>query len=638
MDLFLLAWRGFKETMRVVFVPEHIRSKMRAEFDSFKMTDEMTVESYHNRFMELAEYVSDLNFSDEILALRFEQGLTTTIKKRLAASQPSSMDDVYQRAGHAERIADMLQEERKVKGEKRKIETPSEGAGGSKKENSTQPKQFSVGGSSYGGGVSLGGAIKDVSSKFSHYQLVHNNDMHYNGRIWIFWNPVAITLTVLHRSAQHMHCSLLHIASQKHIEVTFVYAFNARHDRRELWTNLQSISSQMSVPWLCFGDFNVVLNMDERLGSTHVQLADIAEFSQCLDTCSLVDHPATGCHYTWNNKQGDGLSRWVKLDRILASPQWFASLHYTATFMNAGVSDHSPCLVNVDGMASPCRSTFKYLNCWALSPQFQDTVHMGWNSYYYGGHIVSLFQKLKRLKSGLRKLHTSSFTNLTDKVATCKSALKHCQDKLRCSPLDSNVLREEKVLVQEYLQVKKAEMQVLYQRAKVQHLQLGDLSTQYFYSKISAINVRNNIGSILDEAGFKNAVLEFFYTCSMPKVANSTLLVLIPKMETPLIVKDFRPIACCTTFYKVISKILANRLKQVLNSIVGPEQAALVADRDIFDNTMLAHELVSKYGRAYLTPRCLLKVDIRKAFDSVNWTFLKDCMLILNFLLHLWTG
>ncbi|XP_074315716.1 uncharacterized protein LOC141651925 [Silene latifolia] len=130
---------------------------------------------------------------------------------------------------------------------------------------------------------------------------------------------------------------------------------------------------------------------------------------------------------------------------------------------------------------------------------------------------------------------------------------------------------------------------------------------------------------------FKNAVLVFFQICSMPKVDNSTLLVLVPKMETPLTVKDFRPIGCCTTFYKVISKILANRLKQVLDSIVGPEQAAFVADRDIFDNIMLAHELVSKYGRAYLTPRCLLKVDIRKAFDSVNWTFLKDCMLYLHF-------
>ncbi|XP_074314350.1 uncharacterized protein LOC141649563 [Silene latifolia] len=296
-------------------------------------------------------------------------------------------------------------------------------------------------------------ALMDISSRFLPYQLVHNNDKHYNGRIWIFRNPVVVALTVLHKSAQHIHYSLLHIASQQQMEVTFVYAFNARLDRRGLWSHLQSISSQVSVPWLCFGDFNVVLNIDERLGSSHVQVADIDEFSQCIDNCSLVDHPATGCHFTWNNKQGDGL-RWAKLDRILVSPQWFASFRSTATFLNAGVSDHSPCLVQFDGMASPCRPKFKYLNCWALSPQFQSTVCRSWSSHYYGGHIISLFQKLKQLRSGLRKLHTSSFTNLSDRVASCKLALKHCQDNLSSSPMDSALLREERTLVQEYLQIK----------------------------------------------------------------------------------------------------------------------------------------------------------------------------------------
>ncbi|XP_074299643.1 uncharacterized protein LOC141630787 [Silene latifolia] len=184
-------------------------------------------------------------------------------------------------------------------------------------------------------------AIRDISGRFLPYQLVHNNDMHYNGRIWIFWNPVVVALTVLHKSAQHIHCSLLHIASQKHMEVTFVYALNARLDRRGFWSHLQSISSQVTVPWLCFGDFNVVLNIDERLGSSHVQVADIDEFSQCLDNCSLVDHPATGCHFTWNNKQGDGL-RWAKLDRILVSPQWFASFRSLATFLKCSGSRPLP--------------------------------------------------------------------------------------------------------------------------------------------------------------------------------------------------------------------------------------------------------------------------------------------------------
>ncbi|XP_074290696.1 uncharacterized protein LOC141617400 [Silene latifolia] len=101
-DEYFITWKGFKETTRTVFVPEHVRSKMRDEFDSFKMTAEMTVESYHNRFMELAEY----------------------------------------RAGHAERIVDILKErrkkeEKKEKSEKRKVESFSENIG-SKKQNSNQ--------------------------------------------------------------------------------------------------------------------------------------------------------------------------------------------------------------------------------------------------------------------------------------------------------------------------------------------------------------------------------------------------------------------------------------------------------------------------------------------------------------------
>ncbi|XP_074271382.1 uncharacterized protein LOC141595317 [Silene latifolia] len=80
-----ISWKGFKDTLRGTFVPEHVRSRMRAEFDACKMTEEMTIEDYHNRFMELAEYVSDLNYGDEVLALRFERCLTTCIKKRLAA-------------------------------------------------------------------------------------------------------------------------------------------------------------------------------------------------------------------------------------------------------------------------------------------------------------------------------------------------------------------------------------------------------------------------------------------------------------------------------------------------------------------------------------------------------------------------
>ncbi|XP_074282652.1 uncharacterized protein LOC141607191 [Silene latifolia] len=262
-------------------------------------------------------------------------------------------------------------------------------------------------------------AIKEISKVFTGFQLIHNNDYHHNGRIWVLWKPHIISLTVLQKSAQHIHCSLLHLASQRRVEVTFVYAYNTRSDRRDLWNALLDICAQAIFPWLCSGDFNVVLNMDERLGSTHLNLADMNEFSQCLDTCALVDHPATGCHVTWNNRHGDGL-RWAKVDRILISQQWITNLNSTAAFLTAGISDHSPCLVTISDLYTPRPSSFKYLNCWASSPQFQNVVTDGWSSHYYGGHINSLFQKLKRLRSCLKGIHTTSFTNLSERVAAAK--------------------------------------------------------------------------------------------------------------------------------------------------------------------------------------------------------------------------
>ncbi|XP_074300969.1 uncharacterized protein LOC141632309 [Silene latifolia] len=123
---------------------------------------------------------------------------------------------------------------------------------------------------------------------------------------------------------------------------------------------------------------------------------------------------------------------------------------------------------------------------------------------------------------------------------------------------------------------------------------------------------------------FITAILDFFKTGKLLREVNSTLISLIPKGTSPNTVMDYRPmISCCTTIYKTISKILTSRLHKIMPHIVGLEQAAFVADRSIFDNIMLANELVRGYDRKYKTPRCVVKVDIRKAFDTVNWEFLK---------------
>lgn len=115
------------------------------------------------------------------------------------------------------------------------------------------------------------------------------------------------------------------------------------------------------------------------------------------------------------------------------------------------------------------------------------------------------------------------------------------------------------------------------------------------------------------------------------KAWNCTALTLIPKVPSPTKVKDFRPIACCSTIYKVIAKILTNRIKRVLNSIIGCSQSLFIEGRNISDNILLSHKLFKGYTRKWISPRCVLKVDIRKAYDTLEWSFLQAMLNELGF-------
>mgnify|MGYP003702766345 CR=1 FL=1 len=119
----------------------------------------------------------------------------------------------------------------------------------------------------------------------------------------------------------------------------------------------------------------------------------------------------------------------------------------------------------------------------------------------------------------------------------------------------------------------------------------------------------------------------------IPEGWNEITIVLIPKMKNPELIKDLRPISLCNVSYKIVSEVLANRLKKILPDVISPVQSAFVPERLISDNILIAYEMTHymRNKRSGQSGYAAFKLDMSKAYDRVEWNFLRDMMLKLGF-------
>ncbi|XP_074317907.1 uncharacterized protein LOC141654134 [Silene latifolia] len=111
------------------------------------------------------------------------------------------------------------------------------------------------------------------------------------------------------------------LATSSNFHMSMVYAFNGIFERLALWAQLLKLSSDIHGPWIICGDFNCVLTPAERLGG-HTSIAEMDDFQFCLNGCGLVDSPAVGSFFTWNNKQDVATRVYTRLDRALVNSDW----------------------------------------------------------------------------------------------------------------------------------------------------------------------------------------------------------------------------------------------------------------------------------------------------------------------------
>ncbi|KAL2894450.1 hypothetical protein RDABS01_010359 [Bienertia sinuspersici] len=130
-------------------------------------------------------------------------------------------------------------------------------------------------------------------------------------------------------------------------------------------------------------------------------------------------------------------------------------------------------------------------------------------------------------------------------------------------------------------------------------------------------------------------IIDFFTHGTMLKQINCTKLTLIPKVQFPQSVSEFRPIACCNTIYKVITKLICSRLKPLLPHIISSNHVGFIQGRQIFHNISIVQDLVGVYNRKATPPCCMLKLDIRKPMTQWTGSSYKKCCQLLIFLNNL---
>jgi hypothetical protein len=136
-----------------------------------------------------------------------------------------------------------------------------------------------------------------------------------------------------------------------------------------------------------------------------------------------------------------------------------------------------------------------------------------------------------------------------------------------------------------------------------------------------------------------NLVLSILNSGHMNEDFNSTYIALIPKIKNPTSVTEFRPISLCNVLYKIVSRVLANRLKCVLPDIIAPTQSAFIPGRLISDNILAAYEtLHTMQSRMWSKERYMaVKLDMSKAYDRMEWRFLEKVMKRMGFV-DRWIG
>ncbi|XP_009595534.1 uncharacterized protein [Nicotiana tomentosiformis] len=225
-----------------------------------------------------------------------------------------------------------------------------------------------------------------------------------NGKIWLFLDAM-VQWDVVIDTDQQLTIMVYHQDIENHIMMTFVYAKCSSLERLELWDNLYYLDRDMELPWVVGGDFNMILNEEEKIGGLPVYPPEYEDFVFYVNSCGLFDMGYKGSPFIWWNGRPNSECIFKRLDRS------FVNMPFQTLFPSTEVEhyirtgfDHAPLLMSSGKQSTQIAKTFKFLNFWIKHASFME--------------------KLKRVKIALSKWSKLTYGDIFKQLALREDAVR----------------------------------------------------------------------------------------------------------------------------------------------------------------------------------------------------------------------
>ncbi|XP_062094104.1 uncharacterized protein LOC133800158 [Humulus lupulus] len=175
-----------------------------------------------------------------------------------------------------------------------------------------------------------GNKINDVmTSTFVGWNFYSSSIL--EGRILLIWKANLVKIDILQESDQLLHSRVRLLGRNHDFCLSIVYGSNNLETRKLLWSDLSTVQRPIK-PWILLGDFNVVFNMDDRLGGRPISVKEMEDAHQWLALGMATEMKTLGPAYTWSNKQDGGARIFSKLDRVFTNENWSDTFPLASAF------------------------------------------------------------------------------------------------------------------------------------------------------------------------------------------------------------------------------------------------------------------------------------------------------------------